>query len=58
MAHTLVVIIWNILATEGATYIDLGPDWFERRDDTQAHIRRLLHQLQRLGVSVNVEPAA
>jgi hypothetical protein len=47
-----------VILNKGATYIDLGPDWFERRDDTQAHIRRLLHQLQRLGVSVNVEPAA
>ncbi len=58
VAHTLVVIIWNILATDDATYVDLGPDWFQQRDDTQAHIRRLVRQLERLGLSVDVKPAA
>ncbi len=58
VAHTLVVIIWNVLATDGATYVDLGPDWFQQRDDTQAHVRRLVRQLERLGLSVNVKPAA
>ena len=58
VAHTLVVIIWNVLATDEATYVDLGPDWFQQRDDTQAHVRRLVRQLERLGLSVNVKPAA
>jgi hypothetical protein len=58
VAHTLVVIIWNVLAIDAATYHDLGPDWFQQRDDTQAHVRRLVRQLERLGLSVNVKPAA
>ena len=58
VAHTLVVIIWNVLSTDGATYVDLGPDWFQQRDDTQAHVRRLVRQLERLGLSVDVKPAA
>jgi hypothetical protein len=58
VAHTLVVIVWNVLSTDGATYVDLGPDWFQQRDDTQAHVRRLVRQLERLGLSVDVKPAA
>lgn len=41
VAHTLVVIICNVLATDGATWVDLGPDWFQQRDDTQAHVPAL-----------------
>lgn len=57
VAHTLVVIAWRILASDGLTYRELGPDWFDRRD-TEAHVRRLVHQLERLGLRVNLEPAA
>ena len=37
---------------------ELGPDWFERRSDTAAHTRRLVHQLEKLGHQVTLEPAA
>jgi hypothetical protein len=36
---------------------DLGPDWLRRRDD-EAHGRRLLGQLERLGHTVVLDPAA
>jgi hypothetical protein len=58
VAHTLVVIIWHVLADPSAEYEDLGPDWFERRSDTAAHTRRLIRQLEKLGHRVTLEPAA
>ncbi len=58
VAHTLVVIVWHVLASPDATYEDLGPDWFTSHSDTQAHVRRLVTQLERLGMKVNLEPTA
>ena len=57
-AHILVVMIWHVLAEPDTVYQDLGPDWFSRRDDSAAHTRRLVHQLERLGHHVTLTPAA
>jgi transposase len=58
VAHTLLVIVWHVLAEDNAEYEDLGADWFERRSDAAAHTRRLVHQLEKLGHHVTLEPAA
>ena len=57
-AHTLVVIVWHVLAEHDAVFEDLGADWFERRSDSAAHTRRLVNQLEKLGHRVILEPAA
>jgi transposase len=57
VAHTLLVIIWHLLAN-GVDYADLGADYFERRTDTAAQTRRLVAQLERLGHHVALTPAA
>jgi transposase len=57
-AHTLIVIIYHVLAEDDAAFEDLGADWFQRRSDTQAHTRRLVHQLEKLGHCVTLTPAA
>ncbi len=57
-AHTLIVIIWHVLA-ENTAYRDLGSDYFTRRiDNPEARKRRLIHELEALGHKVTVEPAA
>ncbi|MBA2768234.1 MAG: hypothetical protein H0U35_03730 [Sporichthyaceae bacterium] len=38
-------------------YQDLGPNWLARRND-EAHARRLVAQLERLGHTVVIDPAA
>ncbi len=48
-AHSLVVMVWHVLAEDNAVFQDLGADWFERRSDTAAQTRRLVHQLEKLG---------
>ena len=39
-------------------YQDLGPAWLGREHNSQAHTRRLVAQLERLGHSVTLRPAA
>ena len=57
-AHTLIVIIWHVLA-ETTAYRDLGSDYFTRRiDSPEARKRRLIHELEALGHKVTIEPAA
>ena len=57
-AHTLIVIIWHVLA-ETTAYRDLGSDYFTRRlDNTDARKRRLIRELEALGHKVTIEPAA
>jgi len=57
VAHTMIVIIWHVLH-DNVDYHELGHDYFDRHTDTQAHIRRLVHQLEKLGQHVTLEPAA
>jgi transposase len=57
-AHTLIVIIWHLLAHSTA-YRDLGADYFTRHmDHPEARKRRLIRELEALGHKVTLEPAA
>ena len=54
LGHTLLGIMYHLLR-DGATYTDLGGDYFERRDKDRL-TARLLHRLAGLGLKVTVEP--
>jgi transposase len=57
-AHTLIVIIWHVLAKTTA-YRDLGSDYFTRRiDSPETRKRRLIRELEALGHKVTLEPTA
>jgi transposase len=45
------------MLTRDEPYNDLGADWLRRRND-EAHTRRLVAQLERLGHTVVLDPAA
>ncbi len=51
----LVSAYWMLVRDE--PYQDLGPDWLSKRND-QAHTRRLVAQLERLGHTVVLDPVA
>jgi len=51
------VAVWHILPA-ATDYQDLGPDYFTRRLDPERTQRRLVRQLEALGLTVTVEPAA
>ena len=57
LAHTILVIVWHVL-TNDTPYTDLGSDYYTRRDDPEARKQRLLRQLQDLGYTVELTPAA
>jgi hypothetical protein len=58
VGHSILVIAWHILSHPGETYRDLGPDYFTRRADPIRQQRRLVAQLEALGLQVQVTPAA
>jgi len=55
--HSITVAVWHMLTT-GELYVDPGADYFDRRIDPQRKIKRLIAQLESLGQTVVVEPAA
>lgn len=57
VAHHLLVVIWWILH-EHVPYNELGEDYLTRRIDPERRKRQLVHQLEQLGVTVTLEPAA
>jgi transposase len=56
VGHTILVIAYHML-TEGTTYHDLGPNYFDQHDRQQVE-RRLVHRLHDLGYRVTLEPLA
>ncbi|MEV4202825.1 hypothetical protein [Micromonospora globbae] len=45
--------MWHVLTTN-TSYVDLGADYYLRRDDPQTRKNRRLHQLQDLGYTVEL----
>jgi len=56
VAHSILVSAYFMLSRD-QPYHDLGPDWLRRRND-EAHARRLVAQLERLGHTVILDPAS
>ena len=57
VAHTMIVIVWHLLHNN-TTYQELGPDYFDKRNDGQARQRYLIRELEKLGNTVTLNPAA
>jgi transposase len=57
VAHTLIVMIWHVLAAN-VDHHELGGDYFDRHPDTATQTRRLVAQLERLGHTVTLTPTA
>ena len=53
----MIVIVWHLLHDD-SDYDDLGADYFDRRNDTDARQRYLIRELEKLGHNVTLEPAA
>jgi transposase len=56
VAHSILIAAYWMLKRD-EPYHDLGADWHRRRND-QAHTRRLIAQLEHLGHTVIIDPAA
>jgi len=57
VGHSILVIAWHLLST-GEIYTDLGSDYFDKRRNSPAHQRRLVAQLEAMGLRVTLEPQA
>ncbi len=57
VGHSILVICWHLLST-GETYNDLGGDYFDKRRTSTAHQRRLIGQLEAMGLDVTITPKA
>jgi transposase len=58
VARSMLVVVWHVLADQDVCFIDLGPDFYERRINKERRARDLVRQLQALGHSVALNPAA
>jgi transposase len=56
VAHSMLTAAYYMLLRD-EPYQDLGADWLAKRND-EAHTRRLVAQLERLGHTVVIDPAA
>jgi hypothetical protein len=57
-ARTILVIIWHLLADPAARYHDLGAGYYASRIDTNEKTRNRIRQLEALGFTVTITPAA
>jgi len=58
IARTILVIIWHLLADRATRYHDLGADYYTTRTDTSRRTRSHVRQLEALGYTVTLTPAA
>jgi transposase len=52
VGHTILVAAWHILSDPDTTFVDLGPEWFDRRNSPELRARRKLSELRALGYEV------
>lgn len=53
--HSMLTAIYHMLDRD-QSYDELGADYFDRRNDPAHHARRLIHDLTKLGYTVEVTP--
>jgi transposase len=58
VAHSILVVLWHLMADDQRRYQDLGSDYFERHRDPQREANRLVAKLAELGYHATLEPAA
>jgi transposase len=58
VGRSILVIIWHLLSDPEARFTDLGSDFYDKRIDPERRKRAHIHQLEALGYTVTIEPAA
>src|SRR6266536_3403839 len=58
IARSILVIVWHLLADPAARYHDLGAGYYADRIDTARKARNHIRQLEALGFTVTLAPAA
>jgi transposase len=58
VGRSILVIIWHLLSDPEARYTDLGSDFYDTRINLERRKRNHVHQLEAMGYTVTIEPAA
>ncbi|WP_461174662.1 hypothetical protein M1D93_08420 [Arthrobacter sp. Z1-9] len=58
VGRSILIIIWHLLQDPDAQFHDLGADHFSRRTDPESRKRGHIRQLEALGYTVTLTPAA
>lgn len=58
VGRSILVIVWHLLSDEQAVFTDLGADHFTRRVNSETKKRNHIRQLEALGYTVTLNPAA
>ena len=58
VGRSILVIVWHLLADPTARYHDLGPGFYDTRSNAERTKRNHVRQLEALGYTVTLEPAA
>ena len=58
VARSILVIVWHLLANRATRYRDLGPGYYAGRIDKDRKTRTHIRQLEALGYTVTLTPAA
>jgi transposase len=58
VGRSILIIIWHLLSDPDTRFHDLGPTFYQTRIDTERRKRNHVHQLEALGYTVTLQPAA
>jgi transposase len=58
VGRSILIIVWHLLADPSARFHDLGPGFYGTRIDTERRKRNHVRQLEALGYTVTLQPAA
>src|SRR4051794_3740136 len=58
IGRSILVIVWALLSDADARFIDLGPDYYASRTNPERKVRHHIRELQELGYTVTLNPAA
>ena len=58
VGRSILMIVWALLSDEDAHYVDLGSTYYDSRTNPQRRVRNHVRELQALGYTVTLNPAA
>ena len=58
VGRSILIIFWHLLSDPETRYTDLGPSYFDQRINPERRKQAHIHQLEALGYTVTLEPAA
>lgn len=58
VGRSILMIVWALLADEDAHFVDLGSGYYDSRTNPQRRVRNHIRELQVIGYTVTLNPAA